>query len=276
MQKTVAALLASFLSFPALAGAPLYVPSSGGDDAPMINAALIANCTVQLGSETYHQASIITIPQNCLLNGQGRSTKISKTANTDMIDLKYGASITNMVLDGDGDNFTGRGIVIRDGQHYQRIYNTHVNANGYAVEMEATDAGSHLEIENAFMSRYPNLSQYAIKLPDADSVTGGNRTIRNVRSSGGGGVDVAGAHNTMLDRVNMAYIHMGGTSITVQLINSRIGYAEWRGHSHWVTGNNVGVQNFITPDCHQSLFIWGPMNQTLGRQDPAANGNTVW
>lgn len=254
--------------------APIYVPSSGSDDAPAINAALISSGSVVLGAELYTILTPIVMPIRSTMRGQGRATTVRKMANIDMVDFQEQASLYDMVLDGNGSTYTGRGVVIRASQNYQRIVNVHINSNGYCVECEATDSGSHLEIQDCFISRWPALSSYSIKLPDTDT-SGGNRTIRNVRSSGGGGVDIAGAHNTAIERCNMAYIRMNPSCIAVQLTNSRFGYIEFRGHLHWVAFNNAGLRCFVTADCFQSLFIWSPINEPLGRQDPAENVNIV-
>jgi len=257
------------------AASPIYVAASGGDDAPAINAAFITSGgSVQLGCEPYKQATLIIVPTNAKLSGQGRCTVIKKIANGDMLELGYGASITDLILDGDGSNYTGRGIVIRANHHYQTISKVHINSNDYPLHFESPDAGSNAIVENCFITRWPSLLSYSIKLPD--DISGGNRTFRNVQSSGGAGIDNAGAYNTILDRVNMAYIAMNDNSRTFIVVNSRLGYAEWKGLGHWVGFNNYGVQNFITPTMRQGQFITGPMNQPFGRQDPPANANIVW
>ena len=258
-------------------GAPVYVPASGSDDAPAINAALASDGSVVLGAETYQIQTTIIVPQTAMLRGQARATKIVKAANIDMLDLGYGASIEDLSLDGDGANFTGRGVVIRAGQHYQRMVNVHVNSNGYCVDFEAPDAGTHAKIEDCFITRYPSLTSYSIKLPDSDSLSGGNRTLRDIRSSGGYGVDIAGAHNTAIDRCNMAMIRMDAGCKTLIVQNSRIGGpVEWRGSGLWVAFNNISNGSYITPQAYSSLFIMTHSNAPIGRQDPPANANTVW
>jgi hypothetical protein len=256
---------------------PIYVPASGGDDAPAINAAFAANKSVELGAENYKIASPIMVPQNGCLRGQCRATNITKIANTDMLDLAYGASISDFSLNGDGANFTGRGVVVRADQHYQRMVNVHVTSNGYCVHLEAFDAGGHMKIEDCFITRYPDLQAYSIKLPDGDSLAGGNRTLRDIRAGGGYGVDISGAHNTMIDRCNMALIRMNKECKTVLVQNSRlIGPIEWRGSLLWVSFNNISNGCYITPECLQSVFIAPMHSAPIGRQDPPANGNVVW
>jgi hypothetical protein len=257
--------------------APLYVPASGGDDAPAINAALLSAKSVILGAETYQLASTLVVPTNATLRGQGRATQVTKLTDIDMIDLGYGASIEDFWLSGSVGGFTGRGVVVRAGQYYQRMVNVHVNSHGYCVDFEATDAGSHMTIDDCFITRSPSYTSYSIKMPASDSLAGGNRTLRNVRSSGGYGVDLAGAHNTSIDRCNMALIRMDAGCKTLLVQNSRIiGPVEWRGQGLWVAFNNISNGSYITPQCYQSLFIMTHSNTPIGRQDPPANANTVW
>lgn len=248
---------------------------SGGDDGAAINAAFATTKSVILDSGDYSITTKIVVPVQGVLRGQGRSTKIAKSANIDMVDLNDQGSLYDMILNGHGDVYTGRGVVFPSGTNYQRMVNTHVDSNGYCVEMVGQDTGSNCEIQDCFITRSPNLQAFSIKLPDLD-VSGGNRTLRNIRASGGYGVDLGGAHNTALERCNMARIAMNANCITVQIQNCRLGYVEFRGRLHWVAFNNVALQSYVTADCYQSLFMWSPVSQPLGRQDPTSNGNIIW
>lgn len=255
---------------------PVHVPASGGDDAPAINAALASAKSVLLGAEAYKIASPIIVPLNCRLVGQGRATTITKIANCDMLDIAGGAIIEDFRMHGNGDSYSGRGIVIREGQHYQRMINVHCDSRDYCVHFEDPDAGSHMKIEDCFISRYPDLQKFAIKLPDSDSVSGGNRIIRDVRFSGGYGVDLAGSNNTMLERINTAQIRMNPGLSTLQVMNSRIGgRVEFHGRHIWCAFNNIANGIWIHGDVYDSCFLVPVANNPITRTDQPSNGNFV-
>lgn len=255
---------------------PIVVEACGGDDAPAINAALASAKSVVLGADAYKIASQITVPPNGRLSGTGRATTITKIANCDMIDLRGGAAIENFRMTGEGVNFSGRGVVVREGQHYQRMVNVHCDSRDYCVHFEAPDSGSHMKIEDCFVTRYPDSQKFAIKLPDSDSVSGGNRIIRDVRFSGGHGVDLAGSNNTMLERINAAQIRMDPGLSTLQVMNSRIGgRVEFHGRHIWCAFNNIANGIWIHGDVYDSCFLVPVANNPITRTDQPSNGNFV-
>jgi hypothetical protein len=255
---------------------PAYIAASGGDDAPAINAALASAGSVELGTDTYRIASTVVVPQNSALRGQGWGTKIQKIANIDMMDMRYGATVEHVCINGDGANFSGRGIVVKADQHYQRLTSVSVSSRDYCVHFEATDAGGHMKIDDAFITR-SELTSFAIKLPDTDTTSGGNRIFRDIRCGGGYGIDLGGANNTMVDRINASQIQMNPSLRTLNLVNSRIGgTVQFHGRQIWMAFNNVSNGIWIHGDVYDSLFIASHSNNPITRTDPAGNGNKVW
>lgn len=256
---------------------PIYILPSGGDDSGAINATLAAGNPVVLVAGNYKISNTIVVPLRGSITGQGRATSIVKDANIDMIELGAQGYLRDFGLVGRGDVFTGRGIVVKADQHYQTICRVHIHTNGYCLDFEAPDAGSGITVEDCYITRWPNLQAYSIKLPNSDSVSGGNRTFRSIWASGGYGIDVSGAHNTLLDRCNMAAIRMNKEAKTLYVQNSRIVQSiEWRGNLIWAAFNNLANICYITPECFQSLFIMPVGHSGIGRQDPATNGNVIW
>lgn len=99
------------------------------DDGPAIQAACALAGTVVLPDPAgcYAIKSTITLPANCRLLGWSRyTTKLQLQANVDMFNLGDGSQLANLFLDGNGANFTGRGVYFTNGNGRQILENVQV------------------------------------------------------------------------------------------------------------------------------------------------------
>lgn len=256
---------------------------SGGDDAPIINAALAAHKFVWLTPGVFDIGAKIVLGQNGRLMGSGKYlTKLRKTAGVDAVQCSYGCMISDLGID--GNNLGGRGFVFSANDHYQQLDNVSAWTDGYAVDFEADGAGTNALINNLSANRY-SLTNYAVRFPNNDLAIGvgsGNRQLRRFISSGGYGVDLGGSNNTLVEDGNFVNLLMNGNARSCRILNNRIAGSQRTpivGIGHYIEGNFVSGGWLLTggvTDCNVRQVRQSGVTPAVLNDGSAGAGNIVW
>lgn len=172
------------------------------DMAPAIQAAIDtaeAGGVVYVPSGTYLIGSQLSIADGTPIKfcGDGPKSIIRKGFNGDMLSLGLKSELTGVYLDGNGANFTGRGVIIETGSGgdgWQNIHDcTILDTQSYCIEYTAVGAGWMSRIVNVRLGVYNRPATYAIKYPaDPGGTDNGPRLISNCVTLGPL-VDIAGS-----------------------------------------------------------------------------------
>lgn len=136
--------------------------------------------------------------------GDGPQTIIRKGFNGDMLSLGLKSELTGVFLDGNGANFTGRGIVIETGgggDGWQNIHDlTILDTESHCVEYTAIGAGWGSRIVNCRLGIYDRPAVYAVKYcddPPGGSTDNGPRILALCQTLGPL-ADIAGSSECMI------------------------------------------------------------------------------
>lgn len=206
------------------------VSASGGNDATAINAAFAASpsapCVTVIGAVL--TCGIITVPTNGMLRGNGMSSRLKRTCDGDMVRLMGNASLRDLYLDGQSDSFAGSAIVI-EVESYQMIHGVGGYSRAPVIDFRQNCGGSNSIIRDFSFISWPDVNQYAVRLPANDGWTCGRRNFRDGNFNGGWGFDLSGGNSTIIDGVNIGAVRFKsdatGMTIGTRVINSRIANA---------------------------------------------------
>jgi hypothetical protein len=175
-------------------------PGWGADYAAAIRAAIATGKDVYIPMKgaLLLTSSLGTTQPNQRIFGRGKGmTVLQKAFNGDMVTLGLRSSLTDLTLDGNGGSFTGRGVVITEGDSagtgYQRVDRVSiVRMAGYCVEWTQNAAGWGGGMLDCDVRR-SNDAQACLKMPETEA--NGNRCLVNVFAGSGPLIDFDGAAN---------------------------------------------------------------------------------
>jgi hypothetical protein len=176
--------------------------SMTSDPTAAINAAIATGKSFILPEGTFNITSALSKTTGGQhIFGMGRDkTVLKKQFNGDVIELGAGSCLHDLSIDGNGATFTGRGVVITEGNSsgtgLQRIHGCRIHScYSYCVEWTATSSGWGGGMSDTEVQRTGNAG-YALKMPTTE--TNGNRILTNVFAGSGPLIDLDGAANIQL------------------------------------------------------------------------------
>jgi hypothetical protein len=180
-----------------------------------------------------------------ILKGRGPKSKLKKAFNGDMISLGTLSTMQDMNLDGDGGNYTGRGVIVTTGANDNVSWRRFLNCDmsemaSYCIEFTANTAGFKSQVEGGRYRTY-NDAVAAFKTPDTD--TNGNRTFVGVDTAESALIDLAGGQNTALIGCQGAVPDFSGGHAKTRMTGCRIhggSAVVFDGTDLAVTGNVFG------------------------------------
>lgn len=239
------------------------------DTTAFINALSSGNKQIIVPYGLYLITSKLTVPTGTSVRGIGFPT-IKKNANIDLLDMSAEKSeIHNLNLQGNGANFTGRGIVISGG-YEQKIFGCYVmDFSGYCLECTANDAGMRMRAFNTDFRR-TILADKAIKLPTLGTIeSNGNRYFIECGAQGGAFMDMGSAANTQIISCNFSQnngLTMDAFCSRSIIASNRIailsGSISVQGVDHNIVGN--AVAGSITLESNTQRCVVGPNNLLAG------------
>lgn len=184
--------------------------------------------------------------------GDGDCSVIKKLFNGDMVNLGKRSQIHDLVLDGNGANFTGRGVIMSTGgvdhsswRHLKRC--NIINMQGYPVEYTAAIAGYGSVIEHCTLESL-NGALAAVKYPAAE--TNGNRRQLSCNTSGPV-AETAGVNNLLIFDNDGAPPIMSASTVKARIIGNRFPFSAptptWTvdGVDTYASGNQVGSSGIV-------------------------------
>lgn len=258
--------------------APAAITTPAVDDAAAIQAVFDSGEKhVKLTAAAYNWGSCLVVPKDASLEAPGiYLTRLNLSANVDcMIELKWGARLKGLYLNG-GGTYTGRGVVIRYGQHYQRIEDIGGWTSGYVIEFEATGAGTNAQILGASIGRY-DCSAWSMRILGDYNVQDGVRQIRRLFTGGCQGPDLGASFATLLEHSNVVGIRTEMGSKYLRILNNRIAAAvDLRGQNQtYMHNTTAGVFQIWPGSCGN--YVVGTMHMSgVTDLNAGACSNAIW
>jgi hypothetical protein len=242
------------------------------DDAPAFGKALHANAggtvLVPTPKVAYRINSTLQVPANTALTGENkRTSKLILGADVDMMDLADGAQLYKLYLDGDGKNYTGRGLVINSGQGNQTVQNVRIiDFNATPVAFTANDAGSRAvfdDVEAWQTAGTTGTGRYAFTIVDEFTPGAHPRKFTHIETAGYCSFSFGGANDLFISGSFLADLAFSPNTRAVQITATRI--ANQRvltvdGANHSIVGNDIAPQLVLAPTLSNSVVGPNSMN----------------
>lgn len=194
----------------------------------------------------YTLGSKVTVPANKGIVGFNKTnTTITKAFNGDMIDLSAaGAFIEGIDLEGDGANFTGKGVVLATaGAGKQRVHHCKINDTaGACIAFDSETAGSQFsgfDLELSRTSSGTGTGNYAVTVTSTNSASANPRKFSHVETQGNCSFDFGGCNDFMVSDSFIGDIAFHANSTGVHISNTRLANQSAltiQGDNHTVVG----------------------------------------
>lgn len=224
------------------------------DDATAFTNAMAASTRVYVPTPTtcYKIASALTIPANTWLVGDNKyTTKIQKAFNGDLFTLGDGAGLLSLYLEGDGDTFSGKALVLAGTNGRQVVEHAKIiNFQGAIFDI-ATAAGSQMSVIDINMIRWNIATHaqaatgsglYAVVISPTQQLSAVPRKFLHVESNGGPTFDFGGSNGTFVSDAFLGDLLYNAESRGVHLANCRWANqaaATLDGHNNTITGCGI-------------------------------------
>lgn len=203
------------------------------DDAPAFILAIAAASGKSLfipDPTSYYKlgSGLGTIPANTRLYGVNKRTaKIQRAfSGTQVLTLADGASLDNIYLEGDGANYSGKGVVIAGTDGNQNVTNCRIiNFDGNCVEFTATTAGSRSNWDNieAWQTNGSTGSaKYAFVNADGAQAAAVPKAFHHIETSGFCSFSFGGSNDVFVSSSFLGDIAYTANSKAVHLAVSRL------------------------------------------------------
>jgi hypothetical protein len=204
------------------------------NDTAALQSAIDAACAgagrVYLPAGIYPITATLTVPDGfgITISGAGAESVILKTGNVDVIDLGAMSTLKNLLIDGDGDNYTGRGVVITTGGldevSWRRLSRVSIiRMAAHCVEFTQARAGyaSMMELCRFTLAGANKWTTHCVKFPDTESHNG-NRYMMGCWSFGYRLFDAAGCDNLLVTGCQGGVFRLTADSKKVVVTGCRI------------------------------------------------------
>ena len=170
------------------------------DSTALANAAASGASRVIVPAGTYLNTATIAVPAGQVWEGTSRKdSKIKKGANGTMMTLAEGAGLLDLYLDGDGANFTGKGVLLSGTAGKQFAHRcTILDFEDFCIEFE-TAAGSQSCFIDCLIARYSGTTSdsfCAVGHAAAQQLTAKPRKFIGCETNGTYFIDFGGCNNT--------------------------------------------------------------------------------
>lgn len=240
-------------------------------------AATSANKALFFPAGTYKITSTISSSARWVGEGVSR-TIIKKGANIDMVNAGEGWQFENMTLDGDGSNYTGRGVVILNDAGRQKGINANIiDMDGYCIDFTSTMGGS--QSVWAFMTIYrtngTGAGREAVHIEDAVQAGAYPRKFVGIESNGSKFLKAGGCNGLFIVNSYIGNIEYSANSRGMSLVNSRAFTNEtavsMRGFGNSIVGCNVAPVITLESGTGECTIASNTYNQTVPIIDNSGN-----
>jgi hypothetical protein len=196
------------------------IDASVVDVAGTVNAALAGYRSVRIAA-TGRLKAPINVPPNRTLYSEGMNYLI-KEFNGPMIVMDGSSEVIGLLLEGDGADYDGPGIVLPANTSQQSVERVRVmRTRGIAIDCTAVGAGTSASFEKCTLQRH-NPTLPAMVLPGDDAGIVGLRRVNNCRGAGGMLIDLAGSNYTKMSHCDTVGIAMSEAATYASFIDNRL------------------------------------------------------
>lgn len=239
----------------ALLDKPPYSVTDGSDISSALTSALAAQSVVVLPATStgYTMSSQVVVPANKTILGSGmRSTKITKAFNGDMFDMRDGARLSDLYLEGDGDNRSGK-CIICTGTNGRQVGERLrlLNFRDSCIDFEVA-AGSQSSWHIIHANRWDIATHaaaltgsglYAFTISATQQLSAVPRTFTHIQTLGTPSFDFGGCNNVEVIGGFIADINYTADSRAVKLVGVRLANQAAltiNGHNNTIVGSDIG------------------------------------
>jgi len=198
------------------------------DDTAAFIAALAASTAVYVPPGTYKITSTLAVPANTSLIGAGRGTsKLVHAFNGDMMTLGNYANLSGLWLDGQGDTYTGQGVVINNGNGRQNITSCRITNFAAACLYFQSQGGAQCSVFDLIASQTNGATgtgNFAIVIQDTGSVESGAypRKFSHIETNGFCSFSFGSSNNTYVTNSFLADLFYSLNSRATLISNCRL------------------------------------------------------
>lgn len=237
-----------------------YGAKGNADDTEAIQNALNSGAgSVVIPRGNYSISSTLVIPSNVTLRGHGRLSKIVKAFHGDMVEMKDSSKLKELELDGKGDAYKGRGVIISSGTNQKILDCSIVNTAQYCIEYVGATSGAISTIDKSLLYTIDKTKVPAIKFPDKED--NGDRKVTSIDANGGLLADFSGSSTTLVTDCDTTGVVFGKSSRKVALVCNRLAggtlgiNVEVYGLNHLIVGNIVATPIVLKAGLSNSVIM---------------------
>jgi len=221
------------------------------NDTAAFQAALAASTAVYVPGGTYKITSTLIVPANTSLIGAGRGTaKLLRAFNGDMMTLGNYSSLSGLWLDGQGDTYTGQGVVINNGNGRQSITNCRITNFAAACLYFQSQGGAQCSVIDLIASQTSGATgtgNFAIVIQDTGSVESGAypRKFSHIETNGFCSFSFGSSNNTYVSNSFLADLFYSLNSRATLISNCRLANQlalTIQGNNHTIIGCAITPQ----------------------------------
>lgn len=224
----------------------------GAGTAARLESALATSLLVTMPPGEYVFERAPNIPENARIVGAGKSlTKWFHSFNGDFAVLPESATLENLAIQGQGAQYSGRGLVITGTAGRQVLDNVAIlGFEGYCLDFETIDAGSQFRAEKLDVARVnadPAGDRYAVHMADGFQNSAVPRSFFQVESQGAPFAYLGGSNDVYITASTI-----GGMQFTENTRGFHLGESRWLNqpaveiHGHGITVTGVGIRPAVT------------------------------
>ncbi len=253
----------------------------GPDAAARLEEALATSPLVTMPPGEYVFERAPSIPDDARIVGAGKSlTKWFHAFDGDFAVLPESATLENLTIQGQGTQFSGRGLVLAGNAGRQVLDNVAVlGFDGYCIDFETIDAGSQFRAAKLDVARVdadPTGDRYAVHMADGFQNSAVPRSFYQVETQGSPFAYLGGSND-----VYVTASTIGAMEFTDNTRGFHLGESRWLNqlaveiHGHGVTVTGVGIRPGVTvmPGADNVHFDGSYFN--AGAVDESGAGNNT-
>lgn len=249
----------------------LYGATGDGttDDTAAFEAALDSSPRVYVPPGDYVISRALRIPETVHLSGGGKyNTRLLHAHDGDFATLAARSTLAELTIDGQGDRYTGRGLVLTgpDGQQSLQAVAV-VGFDGYCIDFETLDAGSQFRATQLDVARTDagtGTGRYAIRVASGQQLSAIPRSFLQVESQGQCAIDFGGCNDFYVVASTLGDLAFTSESRGVHITGSRLLNQQELtvdGHAVTIVGCDISAELTIAPGADHIVLAPNAFNR---------------
>jgi hypothetical protein len=239
------------------------------DDAPAFEAALAESSHVYVPPGTYSLGRPLTLAVGTRLVGGGKyNTVLLHSHDGDFALLGARSSLADLTVEGQGDRYAGRGLVLTGSDGQQSLQSVAiVGFDGYCIDFETVDAGSQFRASQVDVGRIAaetGTNRFAIHIASGQQLAAVPRSFVQLETQGQCAIDFGACNNVAVAASTLGDLAFTSESRAVTVTASRIlnqRALTVDGHAVTFVGCDISAQITIAPGADHVVLAPNAFNR---------------